>query len=244
MTNGGEQRSTSNVAPSPGGTQSGWTAGRVVAMVFTSIGGLIGLALLAGGIAVIVAYAFGRDDDGYFNSDRKELKSATYAIRTEEIDLGANELDWAPDKVLGNIRLQVDSEKPVFVGIGPDEKVDRYLAGVSHAELVDFNRDQPEFDLHPGGAPRAPPQKQSFWVAKSEGSGEQPVTWDAEFGRWAVVVMNADGSRGVDIEAKAGVKVNWVIWAGIGMLLVGLLMTAGAVIVILLIGRRAGSASP
>jgi hypothetical protein len=32
-------------------------------MVFASIGGLIGLALLARGIAVLAAYAFGRDDD-------------------------------------------------------------------------------------------------------------------------------------------------------------------------------------
>lgn len=236
--------STSNAPASPGRPQSGWTAGRVIAMVFTSIGGLIGLALLAGGIAVIVAYAFGRDDDGYFNSDRKELKSTTYAITTEEIDLGADELNWAPGKILGNVRLQVDSEKPVFVGIGTNENVDRYLTAVSHDELVDFNRDQPEFALHHGGAPRAPPQELNFWVATSEGSGEQPVTWDAEFGRWAVVVMNADGSRGIDIEAKAGVKVNWVIWAGLGMLLVGLLMTVGAVVVILLIGRRASGSLP
>jgi hypothetical protein len=32
----------------------------VIGTVFASIGGLIGLALLAGGIAVIVAYAFGQ----------------------------------------------------------------------------------------------------------------------------------------------------------------------------------------
>ena len=231
--------SASNVPGSPAGPQSGWTAGRVIAMVFGSIGGLIGLALVVGGIAVIVAYAIGRDDDGYFNSDRKELKSASHAVTTGEIDLGADELDWAPSKILGNVRLQVDSEKPVFVGIGTQEDVTRYLAGVSHDELVDFNRDQPELDLHGGGAPRAPPRDRSFWVASSEGRGEQSVTWDAEFGRWAVVVMNADGSRGIDIEAKAGVKVSWVIWAGIGMLVVGLLLTVGAVFVILLVGRRA-----
>jgi hypothetical protein len=213
-------------------------------MVFTGIGGLLGLALLAGGIAVIVAYATSRDGDGYFNSDRKELKSATYALRTEELDLGADELDWAPDKVLGNVRVQVDSQKPIFVGIATDEDVDRYLAAVAHDELVDFSGGQPQLDLHRGMAPRAPPRERSFWVAKSEGSGEQSVSWDAEFGRWALVVMNADGSLGVDFEADAGVKLDWAIWAGIGMLVIGLLMTAGAVIVILLIGRRASRDSP
>jgi hypothetical protein len=59
-------------------------------MVFASIGGLIGLALLLGGIAMLAAYAFGRDDDGYFTSDREQLRSATYAITTEDIDLGVD----------------------------------------------------------------------------------------------------------------------------------------------------------
>ena len=212
----------------------------MIGMVFASIGGLIGLALLAGGIAVLVAYAFGRDDDGYFNSDRKQLDSATFAITTEDIDLGVDEVDWAPDKVLGDVRIQVESDKPVFVGIGSDDDVDRYLGGVSHDELIDFHGDDPELDLHQGRAPRSPPGEQGFWVAETEGSGEQALTWDAEFGRWTAVVMNADAARGIDVEADAGVKLDWAIWAGLGMFVVGLLMTAGAVVVILLIGRRAG----
>jgi hypothetical protein len=30
------------------------------------------------------------------------------------------------DKILGNVRVQGDSAKPVFVGIGADEDVDRF----------------------------------------------------------------------------------------------------------------------
>ena len=51
--------------------------------------------------------------------------------------------------------------------------------------------------------------------------------------------MNADAARGIHVEADAGVKLDWVIWAGLGTFVIGLLMTVGAVIVILLIGRRA-----
>jgi hypothetical protein len=212
-------------------------------MVFASIGGLIGLALLIGGIAVLVAFAFGRDDDGYFNTDRKQLQTATYAITAEDIDLGADEVDWAPNGILGNVRVQVEGRKPAFVGIGPDAEVDRYLGDVARDELVDFHGGRPELDLHRGSGRPTPPGKKGFWVARSEGSGERDVTWDAEFGRWTVVVMNADASRGVDVEADAGVKLGWAIWVGLGMLVVGLLMTAGAVIVILLIGRRPGPGS-
>jgi hypothetical protein len=240
MDNSGEQRSTSNLAASPP-PPSGWTASRVLGMVFASIGGLIGLALLAGGIAVLAAYAFDRDD-GYFNTDRQQLESATYAITTEDIDLGADEVDWAPDAVLGDIRVRFEGEKRVFAGIGPDDDVDRYLSEVAHDELLDLDGDDPEFDLHEGLAPRSPPGEQNFWVAESQGSGEQALTWDAEFGRWTAVVMNADATRGIDIEADVGVELDWAIWAGLGMLVVGLLMSAGAVIVILLIGRRASRA--
>lgn len=212
----------------------------MIGLVFASIGGLIGLALLLGGIAVLAAYAFGRDDAGYFTTDPQRLDSATYAITTKDIDLGADEVDWAPDKVLGNLRVQIDAgASPVFVGIGPDDAVDRYLGAVAHDELIGFDGGDPEFDLHEGRAARAPPRKQGFWVAESEGSGEQALTWDAEFGRWTAVVMNADATRGIDVEADVGVKLGWVIWAGLGMFVVGLLMTVGAVVVILLIGRRA-----
>ncbi len=229
----------SSTAPAPAQPGSNWTAGRVIGMVFTSLGGLIGLALLVAGVTVLAAYAFARDDDGYFNTDRQQLESASYAITSEKIDLGADEVDWAPHGILGDIRVQAESDRPVFIGIGPDSDVDRYLDGVAHDELVDFHGDQPEFDVQRGRAPRTPPDKQDFWVARSEGTGEQSLVWDAEFGRWTAVVMNADAGRGVDVEADVGVKLGWAIWAGLGLVLVGLLMSAGAVIVILLIGRSA-----
>jgi hypothetical protein len=241
MTDGGEQRSTSDTAASPARPRSNWTAGRVIGMIFASIGGLIGLALLVGGIAVLAAYLFDRDD-GYFSSDRRQLESATYAITSEDIDLRIDEIDWAPDEILGEVRIRVEGEDPVFVGIGRDSDVDRYLGDVARDELIDFDG-EPEFERHAGASPRTPPGEQGFWVAESEGSVEQTLTWDAEFGRWTVLVMNADAARGIDVEADAGVKLDWAIWAGLGMLLVGLLMSAGAVVVILLIGRRAGGGS-
>ncbi|MGH2968994.1 MAG: hypothetical protein ACRDK0_08005 [Solirubrobacteraceae bacterium] len=188
----------------------------------------------AGGIAVFAADR----DDGYFTSDRHRLESATYAIASEDIDLGVDELDWAPDGLLGDVRVHVDGDKATFVGIGRDSDVDRYLGDVVHDELVGFDGDDAQFDRPQGSARATSPGGQNFWVAKAEGSGEQELTWDAEFGPWSVVLMNADPARGIDFEADTGVKLGWAIWAGLGMLLVGLLTTVGAVAVIVLIGRR------
>lgn len=225
-----------------GSTSAGsdWTAGRVIGLVFASIGGLIGLAVLVGGVAVMAAFAVGRDGDGYFTTDSVRLDSGTYAITSQDIDLGADEVDWAPDKLLGNLRVQVEGDRPVFVGIGRDDDVERYLRGVRHDELIDFHGDEPEFDRREGRRrPPTPPGDQAFWVTRAEGEGEQSLTWDAEFGRWTIVVMNADAGRPIAVEADAGLKIGWAIWAGLGALLLGLVMTAGAVVTIVIIGRRA-----
>jgi hypothetical protein len=237
MADRGEPLSTSTTEASPARPRSGWTAGRVVGLVFAGVGGLVGIALLALGIAVLVAYT-GRDD-GYFTADRQRLESASYAIVTESIDLGADEIDWAPAGILGEVRIRVEGDKPVFVGIGRDGDVDRYLGDVARDELVGFDGNDPELAPRGGRAPRTPPGEQGFWVAEAEGPGEQELTWDADFGRWTAVVMNAGAARGIDVEADAGVELDWAIWVGLGLLVVGLLAVGGAVVVIVLVGRRA-----
>jgi hypothetical protein len=199
------------------------------------------LVLLAAGAAVLIGYA--DRDDGYFTTDRQRLESATYAIATESIDLGADEIDWAPSGLLGDVRLRVEGDAPVFVGIGRDGDVDRYLGDVARDELIGFHGDDAELVPHEGRAPRTPPGEQDFWVAEAEGPGQPELTWDADFGRWTAVVMNADGSRGIDVEADAGVKLDWAVWVGLGLLVVGLLMIAGALAVILIVGRGASRSS-
>jgi hypothetical protein len=88
------------------------------------------------------------------------------------------ELDWAPNGILGEVRVQVPSDSPVFVGIGRDEDVDRYLGNVEHDKLIAFDGRDSRFDSHQGEAPRTAPGDQDFWVAQSEGAGERSLTWE------------------------------------------------------------------
>jgi hypothetical protein len=224
---------------------SGWTGARIAGMVFTSIGALIGIGMLLAGLVVIGAYAFARDDDGYFSTDNERLQTRSYALTAEGLDLGSDPADWAPSDVLGTVRITAESAagRPVFAGIAPTDDVDGYLRRVAHSEVTDFSDGSPTYEAHPGGSPASRPGAQSFWVAESEGPGQQRVEWDAEGGDWSVVVMNADAARGVSVEADAGVKIDWVIWVGVGLAVVGLLIAAGCVLLILRIGRRA-AASP
>jgi hypothetical protein len=163
------------------------------------------------------------------------------AITSEDIDLGvgpgASERRFDLGD-LATVRLTVDSQReaPVFVGIGPQDDVADYLDGVAHAEITDVDTDpfRVTYDFVRGDASVPPPSDQGFWVATAEGSGRQTLEWDLESGQWAVVAMNADGSPGVSLDASVGVKADWLLPAGIGLLVAAaVLAIVGAVLLVL-----------
>ncbi len=231
-----------NQQPAPARSSSNWTGGRVAGLVFSSIAALVGIVILLGGLALIAAHSFARDDDGYYTTDTERLNSDTYAISTDQIDLGADPGGPAPEDLLGTLRVRAEptSGDSIFLGIGQTSDVDRYLSGVRHAELTDFGfRNRARFDVQPGHAPRRRPAAEKFWVAQSEGSGEQRVDWEVQTGVWTVAVLNTDASRGISVEASVGVELSWLIWVGIGLAVVGLILTAAGVTLVAVIGRRA-----
>ena len=79
-----------------------------------------------------------------------------------------------------------------------------------------------------GDAKPSAPAKQTFWAAKASGSGRQTMIWPVAKGDWAVVVMNADGTRGVHTDVSVGAKVPFLLELGAGLLVGGGLAAAGA----------------
>jgi hypothetical protein len=211
----------------------------VIALVAGSILALIGVLLVLGGAALLLVHAFARDSDGYYTSGTERLSTPTRALTVEDVDLGDEPADLVPKDILGRVRIRVERPdgRPVFVGIAHQDDVDRYLSGVGHAEVEDLS--PAEYKVTSGGAPRRRPGAESFWVARGQGPGRQTADWEVEGGHWAAVAMNVDGSRRVVVDADVAAKVGWFVAAGIGMLVVGLLMLAGGVAVIVLAARRA-----
>jgi hypothetical protein len=213
----------------------------VVAVVFGSLGALLGVALLLAGVALVLTHAFARDSDGYYTSGTERLSTGTYAIVAEDIDLGSEAADVVPEDVLGRVRIR--AERPgggdLFVGIGPEREVAAYLRGVARAEVDDL--DPPRYSTARGGPPRRAPSAERFWVASAEGTGRQALDWEVETGQWTIVAMNADGARRVTLDADIGAKVGWFLWAGIGLLVLGLLILAGGVALIVGAARRVSS---
>ena len=69
------------------------------------------------------------------------------------------------------------------------------------------------------------------------------MTWEVESGDWTVVLMNADATRGVDLDARLGIKTDWLLPALIGIAAAGLVLLAGGTTLIL-VGSRGLARQP
>ena len=215
-------------------------ASRVVLLVVGVLVALFAFALLLGGAALVGIHTTQRDASGYYTSAGHTFTSSAFAITSEKIDLGegVREGDWSPVDDLGTLRLRARSlnEGAVFLGVALEADVDRYLADSAHDEIDDISLHP--FDVHyrrESGASRpTPPTRETFWVAQSSGLGRQTLHWEVDHGDWAVVVMNADARRGVDVRASAGIKTDLLLPVGIGLLGAGLLIALVAALLIVL----------
>jgi hypothetical protein len=217
------------------------SAGRILAIVAGALAALIALGLLAGGGVLLWAYGTKRDDDGYYSTRYERFGSPDYAVRSDDLDLGTD-ADWLFDQ-FGTIRIRSRSapSRPVFLGIGREADVERYLNGVEHEVVTDVDLDPWQVTYRHESGSRQPPRpgSQSFWAA----SGSDVVTWDVEDGRWVAVLMNADASRGVTAQISVAAKSGLVLWSGVIVLVLGVLSAALAVF-LLRLGLRSRRAGP
>jgi hypothetical protein len=223
----------------PPPTTSGWTAGRVIAVVVGCLLILMSFGLLAGGTAVLIADQVARDD-GFVTTEVETLSTDDYAYLIDNV------LVVAPgpgsevlDDVVGELRVRAtpeDATTPVFVGIARDRDVDAYLAGV--ARTLATEESWTGRDL-PGTAPTTVPEDVPIWEVSSVGTGEQELRWTPQGGRWSLVVMNADASPGVTVTGDVGITLPWLTGAGIVLLVVGVIVLAGGVALLVVGIRRA-----
>ena len=229
--------------PEAGVRRSGWTPGRIAALVIGALLGLVSLIPLGAGGTALWASATQRDD-GYITSDIQAFSTSGSALVTKRAELGVPGIGWlyAPS-VLGEIRIRVtpaSSGSSLFVGIGPSQDVDRYLAGVNHTLITDFWSES----VQPigGEGTASAPGSQDFWVASDSGSGPKTVTWEPTGGSWSVVVMNVDGQPGVDVRADLGATIPPLVWVSVGLVVLGLVLLAGGLLLIVGAIRRARTA--
>lgn len=221
-------------APAPPPRRA-WGAGRIVALV-------IGLVLLLPGLGLVVAggillWADGTNrSDGFVVSPDEVFTSQGYALVSERIDL-RTDADWLPiSAALGTARVEATGtgQDEIFVGIAPVADATAYLGDVQRTVIDDLGFDQPgsATDERQGGAPSGTPGDQDFWTAQASGAGTQQLSWEPTEGNWMLVVMNADGSAGLQVEARVGAEFPALTGIAWGVLIGGLVLTVIAVLLL------------
>jgi Domain of unknown function (DUF4389) len=207
----------------PAGTQS--RVGAAVLIVVGSVLALLMIGLLAGGGLLMWADKTQRDASGYLTSGTGHLSAPSYAIATSSVDLNFSGRAWPTDQhALGNVRITASSASPsgIFIGIAPRADALRYLDGVAYDGLTDlqFLPYHVTYTPHAGGAPSLP-ATQAFWQADATGTGTQTLTSTVASGQWIVVLMNADGSRGIAADVSVGATAPFLFAIALGLLIAG-----------------------
>lgn len=220
-----------------------WGVGRLLAVILASLIGIIGLGGVAAGGTGIVFDQTQRNAAGYLMTSSRSYATTTYAIVSSSYRGGAAG-DWfVPGDLLGTVRIRTTSTRPVFIGIGPESAVMSYLGHVARAQ---GNRlDTPSTDLRTfnGGAPVGTPAAQRIWGASVVGTGASTLSWKPQPGNWRIVLMNADGSAGVNASVSVGARLPDLLAISIGVLGGGVLFVlAAAGGIVLATRRRRGAA--
>jgi len=221
-------------------TRRGWTGWRIASLVAGSLVFLASLAFLVGGGVATWADNTQRDGAGYLTTSAHSFTTASYGLSSEGIDLGSGVGRLTPSNYLGTVRVRVtplNLKAPVFVGIGSQSAVDRYLAGVSHETVTNWPEGKTASHGQAANPPAVRPALVNIWAAHSTGTGTQTLTWQSTSGRWTVVAMNADARPGLSVSADVGATAPNLGWIALGLLAGGglLLLIAGSLIVVLVI---------
>jgi hypothetical protein len=191
--------------------------GRVALVALGAVGALIGLALAAAGIVLLVLTGHG----GSVGGGEADLSTPRYALVSDAAGLGTGRLDATV-----RIRVHARGEGPVFVGVAPAAAVRAYLAGTGYDELADVRLSPLRATLVPSdgtaapgrpvGGPRAP-----AWTASAAGTGEQTLDVPVRGGGQQLVIMKPDASAGVDVTAALALRAAFLRRLAIGLLVTG-----------------------
>jgi hypothetical protein len=186
----------------------------VLLVAFGAVGALLGLALAA--VGVVLLLLTGRDTT--FGGAEATLSTDRYALVTEAAGLGGGGADTTV-----RVRVRSNQGGPVFVGVAPAAGVDRYLAGTGYDELVDVTLSPLRATLRPSDGSRAPapPADGPRWTVSASGSGEQTIDVPVRDGGQRLVIMNADAATGVDVTAALSVRAPFLRRLGLGLLVAG-----------------------
>jgi hypothetical protein len=213
------------------------SGGRIASIVAGGVAAVLAIGFIAAG-ALLLWGDSKKDDQGYLSTGKDRYAASTYALASDNLDVDLDGAGVIMDRDdLGIVRLKAESRagQPVFIGIARTSDVSDYLRDTSYTTVtdVDYSPFHASYSDHGGDRRPALPADQGFWAASAHGPGSQTVAWDLKDGDWSIVVMNADGSPGVQADISAGAKLPYLTeigWSSLGGGAI-LLLTAATLVI-------------
>jgi len=191
------------------------------AMIIGAVILVTGLLTAVSGGVLLALFGFGNT----LGSGGHVVTTPTAAIVA---DLGAikstNEVAFLAGSPTIHVTADSSGGAPVFVGIGPADAVDAYLANVAVDRVTDVQLSpfQLGTERHQGSATVRAPADQNFWVASAQSGTGADLSWPIQNGQYRMVIMNADGTAEVHTLASIGVSLPnssalWFLVIGVGV---------------------------
>lgn len=206
---------------------------RIILFVVGGFITLIAVGLLVGGGALFWLNTR-HTVNGFITTSSHPLTTASYAMAFQHLNIEVGDVvgDWgvwrpSPGDFV-TIKITVSSNDPsknVFIGIAKASDAMSYLSDVEYDELTRFSVSssrtlEVEYTAHSGDTIPSAPTTHTFWTASRHEAGTQTLEWSPEAGNYWIVLMNEDGSKGVDSTISLGAKIPLLSTLG-SMLLAG-----------------------
>lgn len=208
------------------------SAGKILLLIFGVIILLISFGLIAGGSNLLWVNARHVDDEGFFTSSTLHIDRDSNAVV-----IGPIELDEVALRVLRTIGvitifevegMNNNPSKQIFMGVADQANLGNYLDNVAYDEMNLVNRgwrldfSKVTYVSHSGASLPTVPSSESIWTVSKVGEGPQILEWETEKGNHSIVLMNDDGSKGVDIDMIFKTKIPSIVGYGLGLLIAGI----------------------
>lgn len=220
---------------------------RALLIIIGALAGLAGLYCAGSGVTTYRAV----DSDGFITSQTATIVSDTLAVTAAAAEIETQSKNLSSGTALIRVRAQREDGGRVFVGIARAELVQAYLLGSRYEALTEIEFNPFEFNSRtvPGRSTEdllTPPESRTdIWAASSAGDGMQETSYavvkdeDGQVIPHTVVIMNADPTAGIAVEAELAVKYPRLRGTGIAFMVIGTVVVAlGALMVV--VGIRSG----
>ncbi len=197
--------------------------------VIIRTGGIIGLIaavfFLLSGIYFLSQNSTTKDSQGFFSTWGFNVQKDSSAIVLEPDGIEFD-INWDMGSI-GVFKVLTDMEtrgKEFFIGSASVEDARSYLTGVEYDKITGLWIFPPRADYQRFNGDTLPvdPVSQDFWIDTISGKGTKELIWDPEHD--SLIIMNADGSAGLDLNIQVKTKAAVLFIAGIGGLMIGVFL--------------------